>query len=196
MVVEPTNEQLEIIDNIATMLAPYFVFGYYEVEDIEQEIRLMCLDALQRFDDQHESGAKLRTFLIVHAKNRLITLKRDKLCRIFPPCLTCKEWHKQSDSCNLYNNRGNCQTFSKWSRTTTDKHNLFELGELNDNDIFYNSNIPEEIHERDLLEYIDQNIPTRYRQDYLNFLENGKMTTYAKNNIKRIIRDLAKDYVM
>ena len=188
-----TDEQLEIIESIATMLAPYFTFGYYDREDIEQEIRLMCLDALGRFDES--KGASLRTFLIVHSKNRLITLKRDKLCRIFPPCGSCKDWNKIDDSCMRHTTKNECVDYVRWNRATSDKHSLFALSEISEDDMYYDFNIIEELFNRELLDYIDENIPAKYRQDYLNYIENGKIKNYAKQNIVRIIKDLAKDYV-
>jgi DNA-directed RNA polymerase specialized sigma24 family protein len=186
-----TDEQLEITNNVADMLATYFTFGYYEIDDIKQEIKLMCLDALSRFDET--KGASLRTFLIVHAKNRLITLKRDKLCRIYPPCYSCKDWN--NESCQRYDLQTQCIHYVKWNRVTTDKHNLFALSELSENDISYETDILEDIHKQNLFAYIDENIPAKYRADYLSYIENGKMTTYAKKRIKQIIKELAEDYL-
>lgn len=186
-----SSEQLELIDSIASMLSPSFTFGYYDVDDIEQEIRLMCLEALPRFNPDK---ASLRTFLVVHARNRLITLKRDKSCKIFPPCSSCN--HLDGRDCVKYKMRDNCSLYAKWNRTTKDKYNLLALSSLDENDMAYHTNIVEELHQQELLKYVDEHIPARYRQDYLNFIENGKMTTYAKQNIKRIIKDIAADYLM
>lgn len=185
-----TDEELQVIDNVAKMLGQYFSFGYYDSEDIEQEVRIMCLEALPNFD---KNKASLKTFLIVNAKNKLLNLQRDKLCKIFPPCANCGSC--DDDYCEKYDTKEECPLFLRWQQNTQIKHNLLALGELYDDDAYYNTNVLEELYEKELLIYIDKNIPSKYRQDYLQFIHNGKMSSYAKNKIVRIIKRLAEDYV-
>ena len=52
MIVPPnyTEQQvLDAIEGVVRILAQQFAFGPYDKDDIGQEIRLMCLDALSRY---------------------------------------------------------------------------------------------------------------------------------------------------
>lgn len=72
------QEILEIITRVATRLAPKYVFGHYDREDIEQEAILMGFDALKRYDGIRP----LENFIYTHISNRLKTFKRDKYFRL------------------------------------------------------------------------------------------------------------------
>lgn len=76
------EELLAAINYVVNSLAGGFVFGWYSREDIEQEARCLALEALSGFDPNFKSKGtveeKLRSFLFIHIKRRLINLKRDK----------------------------------------------------------------------------------------------------------------------
>lgn len=72
------QEILETITRVATRLAPKYVFGHYDREDIEQEAILMGFDALKRYDGIRP----LENFIYTHISNRLKTFKRDKYFRL------------------------------------------------------------------------------------------------------------------
>lgn len=71
------QEILTIITEVATKLAPKYVFGYFSVEDIRQEAIMMGYEALPRYD----TSRPLHNFLYVHISNRLKTFKRDNFYR-------------------------------------------------------------------------------------------------------------------
>jgi len=75
--VDPTS--LSIIRRVARYLAPRFVFGHYDVEDIEQEGVIEGIKALPRYDSSR--GASLETFMHTHIYRRLYNLKRNKYHR-------------------------------------------------------------------------------------------------------------------
>lgn len=75
---QATEEQFKIITTIAKKLAPRYVFGSYEKEDIEQEAIMMGLDGLKR----HDGIRPLENFLYTHINNRLKNFKRDNYYRI------------------------------------------------------------------------------------------------------------------
>lgn len=81
----PEAHFLECVEHVVTVLCGTFAFGYYSVEDIRQEIRVFCLEAMPRFDRSRD----LKKFLYVHAYRRLINLQRNKLQRNDPPCIRC-----------------------------------------------------------------------------------------------------------
>ena len=67
-------------------------FAFFEEEDIKQEVRLICFNALEKFD---ESKSSVRTYLWSCVTNRLNNLKRDKYYRLEKPCSKTK--------CPMYN---------------------------------------------------------------------------------------------
>ena len=74
---QPTTEQLDTILKVIDRIAPKYVFGYYELDDIKQESYIICLEALANYDESRP----LENFLSRHLSNRLKTLIRDKYSR-------------------------------------------------------------------------------------------------------------------
>lgn len=76
------EELLTAINYVVNSLAGGFVFGWYSREDIEQEARCLAFEALPDFDPNFKKKGtleeKLRSFLFIHIRRRLINLKRDK----------------------------------------------------------------------------------------------------------------------
>lgn len=75
-------ELLGAINYVVNSLAGGFVFGWYSREDIEQEARCLAFEALPDFNPNFKKKGtleeKLRSFLFIHIRRRLINLKRDK----------------------------------------------------------------------------------------------------------------------
>jgi DNA-directed RNA polymerase specialized sigma subunit len=64
---------MKVIDRIA----PKYTFSYYEIDDIKQESYIICLDALEKYDQNRP----FENFISKHLSNRLKTLIRDKYSR-------------------------------------------------------------------------------------------------------------------
>ncbi len=67
-----------MIQQIASQRKNNHAFAHYTSEDIEQEVWVMCLDALHRYNP---ATGPLEHFLNSHVTNRLKNLKRDKYFR-------------------------------------------------------------------------------------------------------------------
>lgn len=67
-----------MIQQIASQRKNNHAFAHYTGEDIEQEIWVMCLDALRRYNP---TTGPLEHFLNSHVSNRLKNLKRDRYFR-------------------------------------------------------------------------------------------------------------------
>ena len=67
-----------MIQQIASQRKNNHTFAHYTGEDIEQEIWVMCLDALCRYNP---ATGPLEHFLNSHVSNRLKNLKRDRYFR-------------------------------------------------------------------------------------------------------------------
>jgi DNA-directed RNA polymerase specialized sigma24 family protein len=74
---QPTKEQQETILRVIDRIAPRYVFGYYELDDIKQESYIICLEALSKYD----KSRPFENFISKHLSNRLKTLIRDKYSR-------------------------------------------------------------------------------------------------------------------
>jgi RNA polymerase sigma factor (sigma-70 family) len=69
-----TEQQvLDVITAVVNRIAPKYTFQGYEIEDIKQEAFLICMDALDRYDQKRP----LENFLSVHLSNRLKNFIRD-----------------------------------------------------------------------------------------------------------------------
>jgi DNA-directed RNA polymerase specialized sigma24 family protein len=67
---EDVIKQINIVVN---RISPKYIFNGYEVDDIKQEAFIICMDALERYDETRP----LENFLSVHLSNRLKNFVRD-----------------------------------------------------------------------------------------------------------------------
>lgn len=70
MTYDQVMKQIEIVVN---RIAPRYTFNTYDVDDIKQESFIICMDALERYDQKRP----LENFLSVHLSNRLKNFVRD-----------------------------------------------------------------------------------------------------------------------
>lgn len=79
------NKARPIIDKIAKARSRTCAFAYYAPEDIYQEVWIMCLDALGRWDQDRPMAdcpdQQIENFLNKHVANRMKNLYRDKYFR-------------------------------------------------------------------------------------------------------------------
>ena len=71
------KETLEKIDIVVNRIAPKYSFSGYDVNDIKQEAYIICMDALNRYDQKRP----LENFLAVNLSNRLKNFIRDNYCK-------------------------------------------------------------------------------------------------------------------
>lgn len=74
---QPSSEQQATILKVIDRIAPKYVFGYYQLDDIKQEAYIICLEALDKYDKKRP----FENFISHHLSNRLKTLIRDKYSR-------------------------------------------------------------------------------------------------------------------
>ena len=70
MTYDQVMKQIEVVVN---RISPKYTFNTYDVDDIKQEAFIICMDALQRYDQKRP----LENFLSVHLSNRLKNFVRD-----------------------------------------------------------------------------------------------------------------------
>lgn len=67
------QEVIEQINKVIDRISPKYTFYGYDVNDIKQESFIICIDALDRYDETRP----LENFLSVHLSNRLKNFVRD-----------------------------------------------------------------------------------------------------------------------
>ena len=73
MTAEETLDKIELVIN---RIAPKYTFHCYDVDDIKQESFIICVEALNRYDEKRP----LENFLSVNLSNRLKNFVRDNYC--------------------------------------------------------------------------------------------------------------------
>lgn len=116
------ENQQETVEKVANAKAfQYRKIGYYDTEDLKQEIRIKCWSVINRYDPN--SGTNLFVFLSVCADNRLRDIRRSVIYKHNKPCFRCPFWHKGAAAsgvhdCLVYYNKMDCDRFAKHERYT------------------------------------------------------------------------------
>lgn len=79
-------EVLDAIEAVVSLLDNRYKLPGVDRDDMGQEIRLLCLEALPRYSPER---GKLGGFLYQHSKNRLMNAMRDRVQRREPYCKRC-----------------------------------------------------------------------------------------------------------
>jgi hypothetical protein len=179
-----TEQQIvNIITDIGNKIAPNFTFGYYDKDDIKQEIFIFGLEALKRF--KPDKG-ELSSFLSKHIKNRLLNLKRDKVAR-HSNDIPCNDCESKTDDCD----RDSCSIFYEWVRRNAIKRSLMQPAHLGiDLEEYVGIYLDKKMEIDDLIAKIDMMIPAKYREDYCRYVEGCKMSSIKKQNIISLIKNI------
>lgn len=185
------QEVLDAIEKAVRLLAPSFVFGYYGLEDIQQEARVEGLLAIERYDPSRP----LENFVYVHIHNRLCNLLRNKFRRNDPPCKECASGKPCREG-------SFCKKYDAWLRRNHVKANLMQpldLGAQAGGDAWrsFEPSAEEEAIQTELISLIDSKLPTEMRAIYLQ-LRSGVNVPKSKREavvkaVKEILRCSAED---
>lgn len=105
-----------IIEEIAKATANKCkTIAYLDKADIEQEVRMKCLESLRHYDP-NRSSANIRTFLITCVNNKMRDLRRSLLYKYNIPCNKCDFFDTKNNKCVKYINKSNCSRLLKHER--------------------------------------------------------------------------------
>lgn len=172
---------LAVIQRISDRFSSKYTFGFYDKEDISQEIFLIAIDALEHYDQCRP----LENFLAVYIGNELKNKKRNIYHRIDYKCATCNNLDIFCPMCKNYHRRNNA------------KRSLMEPIDLNQiktsfvqSVSYYTEN---ETEVKEFLELIDTNLESFYREDYLKMREGIKISNFKKKIIVKRINEILED---
>ncbi len=192
----PTEEELvQTIKEIGQRLVDKFKFGYYEKEDIQQELSIVCLKAMETYDGTRP----LDNYLWIACKNRLCNLKRNKYIRLEPPCLQCPFFDPKSElsknQCTKYLNKNNCQEYEEWLKKTERKKSLVNKsigGDLAQESYYEEKDIDIDIEK--ISKIIDRELSVEFREDYFKFKYGTKLTVEKRRNLLNEINNIVKKF--
>ena len=180
-----TPEELKIVQKVAKAVAPRYTFGFYDVEDIEQECFIMALEALAKYDP---SVGSLENLLYTHLNNRLKNFLRKKYYRKTFTCVHCGGNDPTCESCER----------RRW-RFAVKKH-LMEPIDIdhincdNEKNAYEQPNILEKLELDEIFTLINKHLEISLRQDYLRMLEGLHVPKPKREVIENRILDILEEH--
>lgn len=194
--VEVSDEEfVKVWKKISKKLSYKFKFGYHDVEDMKQQAAIFALEGLEKYDGVRP----LENFLWTHVRNRLFNFKRNNYQRPDIPCKSCPLYDplykKSSNQCNKYTNKLECKEFSAWNERNETKKNIMQLSHIPDNSIINDDSYSLSfIEDKEILDYIEDNISKEYREYYLKLKHGTKISKKFLDKLKKHIGELLNDY--
>ena len=187
------KQVIQIINNIANRLAAKFKFGYHELEDMKQQARLFAWEGLENFDGIRP----LENFLWTHVRNRLYNFKRNNFGRPDKPCDSCPFFDISFENvkgygCKAYDNHEECDLYMGWLKRNTTKRNIMNTAQL-DLDIRQSDAVEDKLDKKHIFNLVDRSIPVHYREDWIRFINNLKLSKIKREAITQIIIGILKE---
>jgi len=185
---------LKVLDNISKRLGHKFRFGYHDFDDMKQQAAIFAIEGLEKYDNSRP----LENFLWTHVRNRLFNYKRNNYQRPDKPCLTCpffdKDYKCSFNQCEKYTDKSECELYIAWSVRNDSKKNIMQPKHIEDESSYgLSNNFVESISDKELIDFLDMNIDSDYREDYLR-LKHGEKINKSKllklqNHVLQLIED-------
>ena len=96
----PYEEASTLVETIVSIKKKKYQFPGVDPEDVAQDIRMICWEALSRFDPD-KLGKSVFHFVARCVDNRLYNQFRGVYLDNNPPCLRCPEWDKTNKVCMI-----------------------------------------------------------------------------------------------
>lgn len=199
----PDNKQVKVSDEefvsvwnkISKKLSYKFKFGYHDIEDMKQQAAIFALEGLEKYDGVRP----LENFLWTHVRNRLFNFKRNNYQRPDLPCKSCpfydKHLKQSSNQCMKFNDKLSCKEYRSWHERNESKKNIMQLNHISDNNIINDDNLSLSfIEDKEILEYIENNISKEYREHYLKLKHGSKISKKYLDKLQKHIQEMLNDY--
>ena len=163
------KEFLKVLDNISKRLAHKFKFAYHSFDDMKQQAAIFALEGLEKYDHSRP----LENFLWTHVRNRLFNYKRNNYQRPDKPCFTCpffdQAYKCSNNQCSKYTNKQECELYAAWSKRNDTKKNIIQPSHIEDDSSYTckKPDISSLIQNQEIIDFLDNNIQTEYRESYL-----------------------------
>ncbi len=194
------HEVVVILDRIANRFASKFKFGYHDADDMKQQARLFALEALPRYS---KDKGPLENFLSVHVRNRLINFKRDNYHRFQAPCIQCPFYDpnnlKSTNQCAEFIDKMECDKWRQWILRNDSKRSIMAPATSENTDYLFvheasaKTSVSDIVANKELLEYIDENLPVELRSDYLRLKENLAVSKHRKNKVREAVLKIIEE---
>jgi len=185
------EEFLRVLDVITRKLIHKFRFGYHSTEDMKQQASIFALEGLDKYDHKRP----LENFLWTHVRNRLFNFKRNNYQRPDIPCVGCKFYDKHmkksTNGCLEFSNKLDCEIYKNWYSRNENKKNIMQPSYIdNDQDFFYKGNNDSWIANKEIVEFLDKNISSDFREYYLKLKHGVKINKDKMEKLKAHISNL------
>lgn len=171
---------LEAIEKAVNILAPSFVFGYLDLDDIKQIGRVFAMELLEK--ETFDASRPLANYIYRHLRNRYINLRRDKLRRNDPPCARCHSGNPCGPDGET------CARYAGWLARNNAKANLMRpldiqhISDEREKRTRSESTVSDDVERAELLEKIDRALPVELRSSYLQ-MRDGVALPRAKRQL-------------
>lgn len=190
-------EFIRVVENISKRLGYKFKFGYHDFDDMKQQAYIFALEGLQKYDNKRP----LENFLWTHIRNRLFNYKRNNYQRPDKPCLTCpffdKTYSCSTNQCSQFTNKSDCELYSNWSIRNETKKNIMQPSYIDkepESSHSSSSDLVESISNKEVLEFLDLNISSEYRENYLKLKHGLKIPKQQLIKLKQYIQKLIVEH--
>lgn len=180
-----TPKELNAIQLVANRLAHKYKFGYYDIDDIKQEIFLIAIECIDRHDCTKSS---LETFLYIHVNNRLKNFKRDRYYRHAQYCQKCVDMGSICDNC--YKSRV----------ANASKKNLMDTIDIDSiRDVDHESHMSvyldllDHLETKEIRKLIDDNLSINMREDYLRLVDGAYVPQHRKKRLEEAIKEIMEN---
>lgn len=195
MKIPPGHTEASVVAAVtkaANILAPSFVFGPYDLDDIKQQCFLFALKVLDK--GAFDPGRPLENYLYTGIRNELINFKRNKFRRNDPPCPRCHA----SDHCPDSSPGDVCPKYRSWLDRNQAKANLCNPLALDsvcdekERRTRAASTAEADAEIGELLHLIDAKLPIELRQTYLQMRAGVSVPKGRRLQVERVVSEILR----
>lgn len=185
---------VDAIEKVVSVLAPSFVFGPYDLDDIRQQGRLFALQVLDK--DRYDPARPLENFLYTHVRNRLLNLRRDKLRRNDPPCKRCHSGNPCEEA------EGHvCDKYAAWLARNQAKADLLrplDLTNISEDKVRrtrVTSSVQEDAELSEFVKRIDEQLPVEFRSTFLQMRAGVSVPKSRRQQVEAAMKEILRGEV-